>query len=301
MKEKVSLMNLTKAARIMTAMTTPFKENGELDSSRLEPLINYLLANGSEGLIIGGTTGESPTLSHDEKLDLYKKSVEIINGRVPVIVGTGTNNTAETISFTKEVENIKGIDAVLVVAPYYNKPNQAGLYAHFEAVSKNTVLPIILYNVPGRTSVSIDPATTIRLAKLGNIIGVKECMGLDAMSEIIEQTSDDFLVYTGEDNLTFPAKCIGSTGVISVASHVLGNKMKEMYDFLEEGKIEEAAKQHRQLIPKMNSLFSVPSPAPVKMVLNTRGIRVGGVRLPLVDCTEEETNNILDILNVDNK
>jgi 4-hydroxy-tetrahydrodipicolinate synthase len=260
MKEKVSLMNLTKA-RIITAMTTPFNKNGEIDYNGLEPLINYLLANGSEGLVIGGTTGESPTLSHDEKLDLYKKSVEIIKGRVPVIVGTGTNNTAETISFTKEVENIKGIDAVLVVAPYYNKPNQAGLYAHFEAVSENTVLPIIVYNVPGRTSVSIDPATTIRLAKLENIIGVKECMGLDAMSEIIEQTNDDFFVYTGEDNLTFPAKCIGGSGVISVASHVLGNEMKEMYDFLEEGKMNEAAKQHRQLIPKMNSLFSVPSPA----------------------------------------
>ena len=291
-------MSLT-SARILTAMATPFNEKGELDFDRLKPLIDYLLANGSEGLLIGGTTGESPTLSHDEKIGLYKKSVEAINGRVPVIVGTGTNNTAETISFTKEVENIKGIDAVLVVAPYYNKPNQAGLYAHFEAVSKNTVLPIIVYNVPGRTSVSIDAATTIRLANLDNIIGVKECMGLDAMSEIIEKTKDDFLVYTGEDNLAFPAKCIGATGVISVASHVLGNEMKEVYDLFDEGKIIDAAKQHRQLIPKMNSLFSVPSPAPVKMVLNTLGITVGSVRLPLVDCTQEETRHILEILKVE--
>ncbi|WP_034550559.1 4-hydroxy-tetrahydrodipicolinate synthase [Carnobacterium funditum] len=293
-------MSLMKA-RIITAMATPFDEKGQLDFDRLEPLIDYLLANGSEGLVIGGTTGESPTLSHNEKLDLYKKAIEIIGGRVPVIVGTGTNNTAETISFTKEVENIKGIDAVLVVAPYYNKPNQAGLYAHFEAVSKNTVLPIIIYNVPGRTSVSIDPATTIRLANLENIIGVKECMGLDAISEIIEQTSDDFSVYSGEDNLTFPAKCIGATGIISVASHILGNEMKEMYDFLDEGKMSEAAKQHRQLIPKMNSLFSVPSPAPVKMVLNNQGIAVGSVRLPLVDCTKEESQSILKILNINIK
>ncbi|MGB3160448.1 4-hydroxy-tetrahydrodipicolinate synthase [Carnobacterium sp.] len=293
-------MNLTNA-RVITAMTTPFDEKGKIDFDKLENLIDYLLNNGSEGLVIGGTTGESPTLSHDEKLDLYKKSVEIINGRVPVIVGTGTNNTAETISFTKEVESIKGIDAVLVVAPYYNKPNQAGLYAHFEAVSKNTLLPIIIYNVPGRTSVSIDPATTIRLATIKNIIGVKECMGLDAMSEIIENTTDDFLVYTGEDNLTFPAKCIGATGVISVASHVLGNEMKEMYDHLEKNNLQEAANQHRQLIPKMNSLFSVPSPAPVKMVLNNRGIAVGSVRLPLVDCTKEEAKTILDSLNSDKK
>lgn len=291
-------MSLTNA-RIITAMATPFNEKGELDFDSLKPLIDYLLANGSEGLVIGGTTGESPTLSHDEKIVLYKKSVEAINGRVPVIVGTGTNNTAETISFTKEIENIKGIDAVLVVAPYYNKPNQAGLYAHFEAVSKNTVLPIIVYNVPGRTSVSIDAATTIRLANFDNIIGVKECMGLDAMSEIIEKTKDDFLVYTGEDNLAFPAKCIGATGVISVASHVLGNEMKEIYDLFDEGKISEAAKQHRKLIPKMNSLFSVPSPAPVKMVLNTLGITVGSVRLPLVDCTQEETRHILEILKIE--
>lgn len=290
-------MSLT-SARILTAMTTPFNENGQLDFDQLEPLIDYLLDNGSEGLVIGGTTGESPTLSHDEKIDLYKKSVEIINGRVPVIVGTGTNNTAETILFTKEVEKIKGIDAVLVVAPYYNKPNQAGLYAHFEAVSKSTVLPIIVYNVPGRTSVSIDAATTIRLANLDNVIGVKECMGLDAMSEIIENTKDDFFVYTGEDNLAFPAKCIGATGVISVASHVLGNEMKEIYNLLEEGKINDAAKEHRQLIPKMNSLFSVPSPAPVKMVLNAQGITVGNVRLPLVDCTKEEAQAILDILKI---
>ena len=293
-------MDLAKV-RIITAMTTPFDEKGQIDYDKLAPLIDYLLVNGSEGLVIGGTTGESPTLSHDEKLELYKKSVEIINGRVPVIVGTGTNNTVETISFTKEVENIKGIDAVLVVAPYYNKPNQAGLYAHFEAVSKNTDLPIIIYNVPSRTSVSIDPATTIRLANFKNIIGVKECMGLDAMSEIIEKTKDSFLVYTGEDNLTFPAKCIGANGVISVASHVLGNQMKDMYDLLGKGKIVEAANQHRRLIPKMNSLFSVPSPAPVKMVLNTLGVEVGSVRLPLVDCTKEETQAILNHLNLTNK
>lgn len=286
-----------KKARIITAMTTPFDDQGAVDYGRLEKLINYLLENGTEGLVVGGTTGESPTLTHNEKLELYQKTIELVAGRVPVIAGTGSFNTAETIAFTKEVEAISGIDAALVVAPYYSKPNQAGLYAHFEAVANSTTLPIIIYNVPGRTSVSIDPKTTIKLSAIKNIIGVKECLGLDAVSEEIEQTSDDFLVYTGEDGNAFPAKCIGATGVISVASHVLGNDMVKMYNCLEALQMSEAAELHRQLVPKMNSLFTVPSPAPVKFALNHLGVEVGGVRLPLVACTKEEEEFVLTTLN----
>ena len=289
-------MDLRKA-RIITAMTTPFNEQGLVDYEQLEKLINFLLENGTEGLVVGGTTGESPTLAHEEKIALYRKTVELTAGRVPIIAGTGSFNTAETIAFTKEVEAISGIDAALVVVPYYNKPNQAGLYAHFEAVAASTTLPIIIYNVPGRTSVSIDPKTTIKLSAIKNIIGVKECLGLDAVSEEIEQTSDDFLVYTGEDGNAFPAKCIGATGVISVASHVLGNDIAKMYDLLEEGSLAEAASMHRQLVPKMTSLFTVPSPAPVKFALNHLGIHVGGTRLPLVACTKEEEAHILKELN----
>jgi 4-hydroxy-tetrahydrodipicolinate synthase len=287
-----------KKARIITAMTTPFNEQGSVDYGKLEKLIDFLLENGTEGLVVGGTTGESPTLAHEEKVALYRKTVELTAGRVPIIAGTGSFNTAETIAFTKEVENIAGIDAALVVVPYYSKPNQAGLYAHFEAVAASTTLPIIIYNVPGRTSVSIDPETTIKLSTIKNIIGVKECLGLDAVSEEIKRTSEDFLVYTGEDGNAFPAKCIGATGVISVASHVLGNEISKMYDFLETGSLAEAAQIHRDLVPKMNSLFSVPSPAPVKLVLNHLGINVGGVRLPLVACTKEEEEVILKALNL---
>ncbi|WP_373472169.1 4-hydroxy-tetrahydrodipicolinate synthase [Carnobacterium alterfunditum] len=287
-----------KKARIITAMTTPFNEQGSVDYGKLEKLIDFLLENGTEGLVVGGTTGESPTLAHEEKVALYRKTVELTAGRVPIIAGTGSFNTAETIAFTKEVENIAGIDAALVVVPYYSKPNQAGLYAHFEAVAASTTLPIIIYNVPGRTSVSIDPETTIKLSTIKNIIGVKECLGLDAVSEEIKRTSEDFLVYTGEDGNAFPAKCIGATGVISVASHVLGNEISKMYDFLEKGSLAEAAQIHRYLVPKMNSLFSVPSPAPVKLVLNHLGINVGGVRLPLVACTKEEEEAILKALNL---
>ncbi|WP_035053358.1 4-hydroxy-tetrahydrodipicolinate synthase [Carnobacterium pleistocenium] len=286
-----------KKARIITAMTTPFNEQGSVDYVKLEKLINFLLENGTEGLVVGGTTGESPTLAHAEKVDLYRKTVELTAGRVPIIAGTGSFNTAETIAFTKEVEAISGIDAALVVVPYYSKPNQAGLYAHFEAVATSTTLPIIIYNVPGRTSVSIDPKTTIKLSAIKNIIGVKECLGLDAVSEEIKETSDDFLVYTGEDGNAFPAKCIGATGVISVASHVLGNDISKMYDLLEDGSLAEAAQIHRELVPKMDSLFTVPSPAPVKFALNQLGIDVGGLRLPLVACTEEEEEYILKELN----
>lgn len=297
MKEKVNGMDFKKA-RVITAMATPFNAEGQMDFSKLETLIDYLLSNGSEGLVVGGTTGESPTLSRDEKVSLYQKTVELVNGRVPIIAGTGSNNTAETISFTKEVEQMNGIDAVLVVAPYYNKPNQAGLYAHFEAVSQNTKLPIIVYNVPGRTGVAIEPATTIRLAALDNIIGVKECLGMDAISEIVEQTNDDFLVYSGEDNLAYPAFCVGATGVISVASHLFGKEMVEMFDLFESREVAEAAKVHRQLVPKMASLFTVPSPAPVKMALNHLGVDVGGLRLPLVACSNEEEQKILTVLEL---
>lgn len=291
-------MNIQKA-RIITAMVTPFDDNQKVDDTKLTAFIDYLISNGTEGIVVGGTTGESPTLTHDEKIALYKKTVELVEGRVPVIAGTGSNDTAQTIEFTKEVEAIKGIDAALVVAPYYNKPNQAGLYAHFEAVAKNTSLPIIIYNVPGRTGVSIDPETTIRLSKISNIMGIKECAGLDAMSEIIAHTPDNFSVHTGEDNLAFAARAIGANGVVSVASQIYGNEMKEMYDALDAGNIKKAAKMSAALIPKMNSLFTVPSPAPTKYLLNHNGIDVGGLRLPLVECTTEEQENLLNMYKKD--
>lgn len=281
-------------ARIITAMVTPFDQNKKVDNQKLKEFIEYLIANGTEGLVVGGTTGESPTLTRDEKIALYQKTVEYVAGRIPIIAGTGSNNTAETIAFTKEVEQIEGIDAALVVAPYYNKPNQAGLYAHFEAVAKNTSLPIVLYNVPGRTGVSIDPETTIKLSEISNITGIKECAGLDAMSEIIAHTADDFVVYTGEDNLAFASRAIGANGVVSVASQVYGNEMKQMYDALDNGNLKEAAKTSAVLIPKMDSLFSVPSPAPTKFLLNHNGVDVGSLRLPLVECTAEEQEAILN-------
>ncbi|EMX4359176.1 4-hydroxy-tetrahydrodipicolinate synthase [Listeria innocua] len=284
--------------KVITAMVTPIHpEKNKVCKKRIHHLVNHLIDNGSDGLVIAGTTGESPTLSHDEKMKLFRQVVETNAGRAKLIAGTGSNNTAETIAFTKEVAELGGIDAVLVVAPYYNKPNQDGLYAHFVAVAEASDLPVVIYNIPGRSVVNIEPETIIRLAKLPNIIGVKESSGnLDNISKIIAETSDDFLVYSGDDSLTLPNLAVGGNGVISVASHVVGNEMQEMMQAFESGDVKKAASIHRSLLPLMNGLFSVPNPAPTKYLLNQQGISVGPVRLPLVDLNAEQGTKLQAIL-----
>ncbi|EAD5843398.1 TPA_asm: 4-hydroxy-tetrahydrodipicolinate synthase [Listeria innocua] len=284
--------------KVITAMVTPIHpEKNKVCKKRIHHLVNHLIDNGSDGLVIAGTTGESPTLSHDEKIKLFRQVVETNAGRAKLIAGTGSNNTAETIAFTKEVAELGGIDAVLVVAPYYNKPNQDGLYAHFVAVAEASDLPVVIYNIPGRSVVNIEPETIIRLAKLPNIIGVKESSGnLDNISKIIAETSDDFLVYSGDDSLTLPILAVGGNGVISVASHVVGNEMQEMMQAYESGDVKKAASIHRSLLPLMNGLFSVPNPAPTKYLLNQQGISVGPVRLPLVDLNAEQGTKLQAIL-----
>lgn len=284
--------------KVITAMVTPIHpEKNKVCKKRIHHLVNHLIDNGSDGLVIAGTTGESPTLSHDEKMKLFRQVVETTAGRAKLIAGTGSNNTAETIAFTKEVAELGGIDAVLVVAPYYNKPNQDGLYAHFVAVAEASDLPVVIYNIPGRSVVNIEPETIIRLAKLPNIIGVKESSGnLDNISKIIAETSDDFLVYSGDDSLTLPILAVGGNGVISVASHVVGNEMQEMMQAFESGDVKKAASIHRSLLPLMNGLFSVPNPAPTKYLLNQQGIIVGPVRLPLVDLNAEQGTKLQAIL-----
>ncbi|EAE5700848.1 4-hydroxy-tetrahydrodipicolinate synthase [Listeria monocytogenes] len=284
--------------KVITAMVTPIhSEKDKVCKKRIHHLVNHLIKNGSDGLVIAGTTGESPTLSHDEKIKLFRQVIETNDGRAKLIAGTGSNNTAETIAFTKEVAELGGIDAVLIVAPYYNKPNQDGLYAHFAAVSEASDLPVVIYNIPGRSVVNIEPETIIRLAKLPNIVGVKESSGnLDNISKIIAETSDDFQVYSGDDSLTLPILAVGGNGVISVASHVVGNEMQEMIQAFERGEVQKAAQIHRELLPLMNGLFSVPNPAPTKYLLNQQGISVGPVRLPLVDLNAEQGTKLQAIL-----
>ncbi|ELY8694590.1 4-hydroxy-tetrahydrodipicolinate synthase [Listeria monocytogenes] len=284
--------------KVITAMVTPIHpEKDKVCKKRIHHLVNHLIENGSDGLVIAGTTGESPTLSHDEKIKLFRQVIETNDGRAKLIAGTGSNNTAETIEFTKEVAELGGIDAVLIVAPYYNKPNQDGLYAHFAAVAEASDLPVVIYNIPGRSVVNIEPETIIRLAALPNIVGVKESSGnLDNISKIIAETSDDFQVYSGDDSLTLPILAVGGNGVISVASHVVGNEMQEMIQAFEHGEVQKAAQIHRELLPLMNGLFSVPNPAPTKYLLNQQGISVGPVRLPLVDLNAEQGTKLQAIL-----
>ncbi|MBL4951650.1 4-hydroxy-tetrahydrodipicolinate synthase [Neobacillus sp. OS1-32] len=285
-----------KFGQVLTAMVTPFDQQGKVDVNAVKNLVNHLIANGTDGLVVSGTTGESPTLSTEEKVELFKLVVETAAGRVPVIAGTGSNNTYASIALTRKAEEA-GVDGIMLVVPYYNKPSQEGLYQHFKTIAKSTALPIILYNIPGRTSVNMSVETIVCLSQIENIVAVKEASGnLDAMAEIISRTSDDFLLFSGDDALTIPVLSIGGAGVISVASHIIGNEMQEMINLFKSGDVRGAAAAHRRLLPLMKGLFAAPNPTPVKAVLNMSGIPVGGVRLPLVPLTEEEEQALRRLL-----
>jgi 4-hydroxy-tetrahydrodipicolinate synthase len=289
--------NMIDFGKVATAMVTPFDHKGNIDFEKTTQLINYLISNGSDALVIAGTTGESPTLSTEEKLALFRHSVKVVDGRVPVVAGTGSNNTYASIELTKKAEEI-GVDAIMIVAPYYNKPNQEGLYQHFKTIAESTELPVMLYNIPGRSVINMSVDTIVRLAELPNVVALKDASGdLDAMTAIIAQTSNDFALYSGDDGLTLPVLAIGGTGIISVASHVIGNEMQEMVKLYESGNPKEAAKIHQRIVPVMKSLFAAPSPTPVKTALQLKGLDVGSVRLPLVPLTEEERQTLVSTLN----
>jgi 4-hydroxy-tetrahydrodipicolinate synthase len=257
--------------KVLTAMVTPFDANGQIDFAKTTKLIEYLLDNGSEGLVIGGTTGESPTLSTDEKMALFR-------------------------ILTKAAEE-SGADGVMLVVPYYNKPNQEGLFRHFKAVAKETTLPVMLYNIPGRSAVNMNAETIIQLSKIDNIVSVKEASGdLDQVSDIIEHTADDFRVYSGEDSMTLPMLSLGADGVVSVASHIAGKEMQQLVRAYQSGQVRRAASIHRRLLPVMNGLFAQPSPVPVKTALNMKGINVGSVRLPLVPLTDSESETLKNLI-----
>jgi len=282
--------------RISTAMVTPFDAKGNIDFQKTSHLVEYLLKNGSDSLVISGTTGESPTLTFEEKAALFKHVVNVVDKRVPVIAGTGNYNTKDSIELTKKAEDI-GVDAILLVAPYYNKPNQEGLYQHFKAIAESTSLPVMIYNIPGRSSVNIEPETIIRLSEVPNIKAVKEASGnLVQMTQIIANTPDDFVLYCGDDSLALPTLSIGGVGVVSVAAHIIGNEMQQMIQAFFSGNVTEAAKWHQKLLPIMKGLFAAPSPAPVKTALQLKGLNVGSVRLPLVPLTEKERNELAELL-----
>lgn len=291
----MSLEELRKA-RIITALVTPFHEDGSINFKALPKLIEHLLAHHTEGLILAGTTGESPTLTHEEELELFAEVQGIVAGRVPLIAGIGTNDTRDSIEFAREVAAFGGFAAGLAVTPYYNKPTQEGLYQHYKAIADASSLPIMVYNVPGRTVAGLTVETSLRLANHPNIIAIKDCTGVATISHLVEHAPEDFLVYTGEDGEAFHAKVLGAQGVISVASHTNGDDFHAMFEALDKGDVAEAASIHRKLLPKVDALFSTTSPAPLKAVLNHQGFEVGPLRLPLVACTEEEAKAIIAVM-----
>lgn len=282
--------------RMLTAMVTPFNDKGEVDYDQAKKLALALMDSGSEGLVVVGTTGESPTLVREEEYELFRVVKAAVGDRGAIIAGTGSNSTAEAVSATKGAEKI-GVDACLLVVPYYNNPTQEGLYRHFKTIADNTSLPCILYNVPSRTVRSLTVDTIVRLSEVENIIGVKEASGdMQQVSYTISRTSDDFYVWSGNDSDTLNILALGGYGVISVASHLVGKQISEMiYAFLD-GETGKAAEIHRHLLPLVNSLFVIANPIPVKYAVNQIGFNVGGTRLPLCEPDEKTAAQIMDVV-----
>lgn len=281
----------------LTAMLTPFDENLDVDYDRAAELAKRLTENGSDGLLVTGTTGESPTLSHDEKLRLYEVTKEAV-GDAPIIAGTGSNDTRDTVALTRQASELP-IDGVMFVGPYYNKPSQEGFYQHFKACAEATDLPCIVYNVPGRTGKNIEASTVIRLAEdIENIVACKEASGdIRQIAEICRRAPEGFELYSGDDGMTLPILSVGGVGVISVAAHLDGLRHSEMITAYHAGNVEGAALLHQILLPVFDACF-LPSgnPSCVKRGLELQGFPVGGTRLPIVPASEEDTAIIRETL-----
>lgn len=281
---------------VITAMVTPFDEYNQLNISSLRKLIIHLLKHGSTSLVITGTTGEAPTLTAIERLRIWETAVDFAGGTVPIITGVGTNNTKTTIHNVKLAEEI-GADAVLVVTPYYNKPNQVGLMTHFKEIANSTDLPILLYNIPSRTGVSLTLESILELAEIKNIVGIKDSSGdLNLLKALKEQAPDHFCLYSGDDSNYLETIKLGGDGVISVASHVAGLQMNQIYHLYQKGKVEEAEALNEKLKPLYKGLFCTTNPIPIKAILNQLGMEVGGLRLPLVEMDQFETLELFNEL-----
>ena len=288
---------MTELGRLITAMATPFDAQGQVDYPQACRLANALLASGSDGVIVSGTTGESPTLTTAEKLRLYAEVKAAVGDRGAVIAGTGNYSTAESIALSREAERA-GVDGLLLVVPYYNKPPQEGLYQHFKAIAASVHLPCMLYNVTSRTSLNMSHETTLRLSQVDNIIGVKEAgSDLDQITRIIDGARDGFRVWSGNDNETFYIMATGGYGVVSVASHLVGRQIKQMMGLLLEGEVEQAAAEHRRLLELFKVLFIVSNPIPVKHALNHIGFNAGQPRLPLLPADAKAAAQIEETLS----
>jgi 4-hydroxy-tetrahydrodipicolinate synthase len=277
---------------VVTAMVTPFRDDHAVDLDRAQELAGWLVEHGSDAIVVAGSTGESPTLTHREKSELFRAVGESIRGRGKLICGTGTYSTAETLELTQAAEDA-GADGLLVVTPYYNKPPQRGLVAHFERVADATDLPMILYNIPGRTATRIEHETLLQVAERPNIVAVKDSTGdFQAISRLIAEAPDGFEVYSGDDWATFGYLCLGAVGVISVASHLVGPQIRQMIELIETGDVPAARKRHEELSPLFNALFVTSNPIPLKAALEMVGRGCGQPRLPLVPATTEERERV---------
>jgi 4-hydroxy-tetrahydrodipicolinate synthase len=277
---------------VVTAMVTPFREDHAVDLDGAQGLASWLVDNGSDAVVVAGSTGESPTLTYKEKAELFRAVGESIRGRGKLICGTGTYSTAETIELTQAAEDA-GADGLLVVTPYYNKPPQRGLVAHFEHVAEATDLPLILYNIPGRTATRIEHETLLQLAARSNIVAVKDSTGdFQAISRLIAEAPEGFEVYSGDDWATFGYVCLGAVGIVSVASHLVGPQIRQMIDLIETGDVPAARKIHEALSPLFNALFVTSNPIPLKAALEMVGRPCGEPRLPLVPATAQERERV---------
>ena len=285
---------------VLTAMVTPFDRSGEVNYKKLRDAFNYLIENCSDGLVVLGTTAEVPTLTYTEKEKILKVVVEEVGGEAKIVAGTGSYSTQSSIEMTKIAENI-GVDGIMAVVPYYNKPPQNGLYRHFSTIAENTKLPIMIYNVPSRTSKNIEVETVQRLAEIDNIIAIKEASGdLSQVANLCSRLDEDFYVYSGDDNFTLPLLAVGGQGVISVASHVVGNEIKKMVTLFKNGELDKAQKLNKKLVEIYNAMFITTNPIPVKSALNIQGMEVGSLRSPLVDLSDDKREELKLILNKNN-
>jgi 4-hydroxy-tetrahydrodipicolinate synthase len=276
---------------VVTAMVTPFREDHAIDLDGAQDLASYLVDHGSDALVVAGSTGESPTLTNHEKSELFRAVGDAVRGRAKMICGTGTYSTAETLELTQAAEDA-GADGLLVVTPYYNKPPQRGLIAHFERIAAATVLPIIAYNIPGRTATRLEHETLVELAAHPNIVAVKDSTGdFKGVSRLVAEIPD-FEIYSGDDWATFGYVCLGAVGVVSVAAHLVGPQIRQMIELIDTGDIAAARKIHESLSPLFNALFITSNPIPVKAALELQGRKVGAPRLPLVPATAEERERV---------
>jgi 4-hydroxy-tetrahydrodipicolinate synthase len=288
---------VTDFGRVLTAMITPFTDDGRVNYEVAEALAIHLVNHGTDALVVCGTTGESPTLSWDEEYQLFQVIKQAVTGKAKIIAGTGSNSTSEAIAATQKADKL-GLDGSLQVVPYYNKPPQEGLYQHFRAIAEASPdLPMMLYNIPGRTGQNLAPETIARLAEVPNIVAVKEASGnLDQVSHIRRLTSPEFKIYSGDDSLTLPLLAVGGQGIVSVASHLVGDNLQAMIQAFENGQTATATQIHLQLFPLFRALFVTTNPIPVKAALRLQGWTVGATRLPLADASPEVTQLLETVL-----